>query len=238
MEPEIDEVPIVRIGPSMGRGWRDGGLVLVALLVVLVIKPWNSPSGPSSSAAPSPTATAVAAATTTPLLIQGSRRYDPIVFGRYEVQPAWEVWPAGYIVRMASTGPLAIDVPAPSGGPMFSAQPGPSPTPLATPPPDARQLLDMGRSENIGVIGLNTPAGVAIQSVELVRFDGPSWTSLALLSLDAPWKSTHFHVYGLAGAEAQPNVLGAWLPGVYRLDVTAIEAGKRVHLAVGLLVRS
>ena len=85
--------------PFEGRSAKVMALVIVFLLVAL-IKPWGDGS---QAVAPPVTASATASATpvaeaTSPASLDPWANYDHEIFGIYEPEPRWELWPAGYLV--------------------------------------------------------------------------------------------------------------------------------------------
>ncbi len=140
--------------PFEGRSAKIMALVIVFLLVAL-IKPWGDgsqavvpPVIASASATASPAAIAEAAS---PSPVDPWANYDHEIFGIYEPEPRWELWPAGYLVsfgyaiRIESTPAGATAgtvtpppvVPGASEAPVGSGAPAPSGTPAVTPPPSA-----------------------------------------------------------------------------------------------------
>jgi len=130
MDPNLEEdVPIVRLAPAFGRGWRLGGVLAAILVAGLVAKPWGT-GRPSPTrepvATPRPRATLGAFGG---YIIQGSRPYDPEIFGHYEAKPAWEIWPAGYVVEIGFAGPLPMATDAGGGSGIGGTE-----SPLSIPP--------------------------------------------------------------------------------------------------------
>ena len=131
--------------PFEGRSAKVLGLVLIALLVA-IIKPWGSgseavaPPPVAASAPASPAAPVAAAASPTPF--DPWANYDHEIFGIYEPEPRWELWPAGYLVSFGyafriesgsarqTPGGVASPAPGPSEGPTASTLPGASGRPL------------------------------------------------------------------------------------------------------------
>ena len=128
--------------PFEGRSAKVLGLVVIALLLA-IIKPWGS-----GSEAVAPPVTATASATETPVAVAPSptpihpwANYDHEIFGIYEPEPRWELWPAGYLVsfgyafRIESTpasqppGDGASPAPGSSGAPAASRVPSGSAAP-------------------------------------------------------------------------------------------------------------
>jgi hypothetical protein len=235
---EFGSVPTIRIRkPDQPGRWRLAGIVGAVFVVLLVAKPWGTRQPPASPPFSTPT----------PFVEPGraGRQYHPGLFGNYEIRPAWEIWPAGYVYRFGIAGPLTIDdglaspgpiaSPTTSGGIGRSPTPTPSATPQPTPPPGAGELVDLGPSDHLLVVALNTPADVHVTSARMWRMEpGGGRTELALIELPPPWPADYFHIYGLPPPNPGAG-LGVWEPGVYRLDVTVEPEG--TVRRIGLLVR-
>lgn len=232
--PEFEEIRLVRLTkPGDARPVQAGVVVVLALLAVLIARPWDESRG-IAIASPTPVAsesiaTARPEATVRP---DGARLYDPGLFGSFTVSPRWELWPTAYVYRFGLSGPLAIES---SGGTATGSAP-PEPA-AATPPPGADRIVDIGAADLLVVIGVNTPADTRVLDARLWRFaaDGPP-TRVALRELPPPWPVTTFHVYGLPVADnLEPNLVAAWAAGVYRLDLL-VDPGAEVR-RIGLFVR-
>src|SRR5206468_4183810 len=130
------------------------------------------------------------------------------------------------------SGPLAIGPPGAS--PDGSGLPEP---PLASAPPGADRIVDIGAADLLVVVGVNTPADTRVLDARLWRFPagGPP-IRMALRELPPPWPVSTFHVYGLRVADdADPNLVARWTPGVYRLDLL-VDPGAQIR-RIGLFVR-
>lgn len=197
-----------------GRGNKVLGLLVVTLAVALV-KPWGlvgtttpEPSQarlatPSPAPTPSPTPDPADTA---------SRKYDPLIFGDHELQPAWGLWPAGYLVSFGfamRAEPSSL----PGDG---SATSAPRPDPATPVWPAA---IDVPTGNHLLLIGVNTPNGFSVDRIHLVRqaADG-SATEVAVVRPPSPWPS-HFTVIAIDAGNA-PARVDFWAPGVYRLDLT------------------
>jgi hypothetical protein len=240
----FEDVPLVRVAPSSdARRIQVGTLVVLVALVVLIIKPWGEPvaqRGPAPTTAAIPSA--IAALTPRPTRTSrpdGARQYDPALFGRFTVVPRWELWPTLYVYQFGLMGPMSID-----GGSAPGAEPTPIPTATpkpprgpASPPPGAGQLIDIGSTDLLMVLGLDTPADTRVLDARLWRFPvGGAPVQMALQELPPPWPVNYFHVYGLrAAADDEPDLVAAWTPGVYRLDLL-VDPGAQIR-RIGLLVR-
>src|SRR6187402_3457073 len=89
---------IIRVpGPSSPLEGRSAKVIAVIVIGVFVaiIKPWGT-STPPSAARPSFTLPTPSVSAIPPL--PAVANYDPEVFGIYEPEARWELWPAGYLV--------------------------------------------------------------------------------------------------------------------------------------------
>jgi hypothetical protein len=196
-------------------------LVLVVALLVALVKPWSlAGTAPEPSQAllatapPSPSPSSPRGAPATPDPAHAlSRTYDPLIFGDHELQPAWGLWPAGYLVSFgfamrAEPSGAPTDPPAASGGPR--------PDPALPLWPAA---IDIPTGNHLLLIGVNTPIGYSVDGIHLVRqgADG-STADVAVAHLGSPWPS-HFTVIGIDSGTGTPRA-DFWAPGDYRLDLT------------------
>jgi hypothetical protein len=242
--PEFEEIPTVRIGRAADRRRTQTAFVVMAIAVTAaILKPWGNGPAPPAARPTSPNP----ASSTVPFDPAAPRGYDPNLFGHYEVKPAWELWPAGYVYQFGISGPLRLDedspVPTASGptpggpdGPAASPPPGrPSPSPPASPPPGAAELVDVGAADHLVVLALNTPAGTRVLDARLWQFPtGAAPARIRLMELPPPWPVDYFHVYGIP-VHDDPAELAPWRPGVYRLDVL-VDPGVAVR-SIGVLVQ-
>ncbi len=234
--PEFEEIPVFRLGrPADAQRVHVATILVLAILVILIIKPWGETPPPTMAvASPSPVASAAApsirpAETARP---DGARIYDPALFGRYAVTPRWEIWPTAYVYKFGLSGPLAIDSTATNPD-----ESGPPEQPPARPPPGAGQLIDVGAADLLMVLGLNTPTESRILDARLWQFPSAGApVRMALRELPPPWPVNTFHVYGLLSPnDADPYVVASWAPGVYRMDLL-VDPGATIR-RIGLLVR-
>ena len=234
--PEFEEIPVVRLGhPADARRAQAATIIVVAILAILIAKPWGETRPPTIAVASPSRVASLAAPSIRPaetVRPDGARIYDPALFGRYAVTPRWEIWPTAYVYKFGLSGPLAIDSGA--TGPLES---GPPQQPPASPPPGAGQLIDVGAADLLMVLGLNTPSESRILDARLWQFPsaGPP-VRIALRELPPPWPVDTFHVYGLLSpGDADPYVVAGWTPGVYRMDLL-VDPGAEIR-RIGLLVR-
>src|SRR2546423_1200416 len=96
--------PVVPAGRRRDR-WLPASITAVAFLVLVSIaKPWGRgaaplTSFPSAASSPSP----ATAESTRP---RSRGRYDPALFGQDAPDPAWQLWPAGYVVDLPTPWPV------------------------------------------------------------------------------------------------------------------------------------
>ena len=210
--------------------WLPASIAAVTILILIAIaKPWGGPSVPLASF---PSVTPTPPQPTRP---PGRGRYDPALFGRDAPEPAWQLWPAGYVVDFGLAGPVPIG--SSGSGDDGSAPPslGPSPSspptarPSGSPPPYGSAVpIRIGQADNLVVLGINTPADIDVVRIRLLRYEGDRTVTVPVVPLPAPWPVGHFHVIGMESSDGT-DVLGAWRPGVYRLDLV---------IAGGSIVRS
>lgn len=233
------EVPRAPLGRPPARSWLPGiawGFLVIVGLAIL--KPW----GTSPSTGPDPTVQPTfvfgPAATERPRV----RGYDPRLFGLREPDPAWELWPAGYVVQFGIAGPVRVhgqDDPDASPGASPSvpvaapspaaASPGVAPGPSASADPDLEgHVVELGAADHLVALGINTPVEHRVVAVDLRRIDQGrgSGVAVAIVRLPTLWESEHFIVIAPEDplAAGQP---GPWQAGLYRLDLTTAQGEVR-----------
>jgi hypothetical protein len=230
------DVPRSPLGRPPAGTWLPGVAGAVALVLVLaVLKPWSAPDpGP-------PAATTQPTFYIAPTERTGHRPYDPVLFGGREPDPAWELWPAGYVVQFGMAGPVKVHgqdgSPAPgAGGPSPSGpagSAGPEPSPAGTAP--ASNVVDLGPADHLIALGINTPSEIRVQSLALwllVENQGGGADEVSIVHLPTLWESSHFLVIGIEDPNA-PGQAGPWPPGLYRLEIsTAFGDVREVLLRV------
>jgi hypothetical protein len=229
---DLQRVPVDRPLP---RSWLPTILSALAVVVALaVLKPWQDRSATAPVGTPGASRTLPSS--------QPTRRaprseYDPRLFGTREPDPAWELWPAGYVVEFGLAGPLPVhgqDGPSPGTSPRTSAVPtqgasaSPSTSPAPSPAPDPELVVDLGPADHLIALGINTPADVRIVEIDLWLQRGEACCDeqVPIVRLPTLWDSQHFLVIGIADPE-RPGETGPWLPGEYRLDLVTIAAEVR-----------
>jgi hypothetical protein len=232
---EFHPVPLDR---PPRRSWLSAFGSLVAIVLVLaVVKPWGE------RAAPAPTPAATPGVSARPVLTARPVRdtYDPRLFGSREPDPAWELWPAGYVVEFGLAGPLVVagqdgtgetGAPEPSGRPNGTpvSPPGSDGSPFPGPSAagSAGPVVDLGAADHLIALGINTPADVRVVEIDLWLQRGEACCDepVAIVRLPTLWDSQHFLVIGIADPEL-PGETGPWIPGEYRLDLVTIAAEVR-----------
>ncbi len=224
---EFKPLPVDRSPP---RSWLSTlGSVAAIVLALAVIKPWGDPGTPT----PTTAATAGRSAGPVPTVRPERTEYDPRLFGTREPEPAWELWPAGYVVEFGIAGPLRVGG---QGQPAGSQGPPGSAAPSATGDPDsgADLIVDLGPADHLIALGINTPSDVRIAEISLWMQRGVACCSQAvpIVRLPTLWESRHFLVIGIADPE-RPDDTGPWPPAEYRLDlVTSVGEIRSVRLRV------
>jgi hypothetical protein len=223
--------------PRPDRDWLPtAGLALTGILVLAIVKPWD--------AFP---ATTVADPTAQPTFFvrpterTGPRDYDPRLFGAREPDPAWELWPAGYVVQFGLAGPVRVTGQGePTGGPGPTSEGSPPPAasvrpgasaaasaPVGTGSPVIEHVVDLGPADHLVALGINTPLDAQVASFRLLRRTDDRTELVPVIRLPTLWESAHFIVIApedpvAAGQPAQ------WTAGAYRLELTTVFGELRV----------
>lgn len=231
---EFERVPL---RPRPDRSWLPRVAVAVALFVgIAILKPWDvMRTGVAGNATPLPTFFV------RPTERTGARPYNPVLFGLREPDPAWELWPAGYVVRFGLAGPVRVGDPGSTAAPVGSAGPGggappsgapgtegpPATTATVTQPPSNEGVVDLGPADHLVALGINTPLDVRLESVQLSRLDDETSTPVPIVRLPTLWESSHFTVIApedpVERGQAAP-----WEPGLYRLALTPTFGDVRI----------
>jgi hypothetical protein len=229
---DLQRVPIDRPLPT---SWLPTLLSVSGILLALaIVKPWADRSAPSVASSP---AASHAAPRAVPTSRVARSAYDPRLFGIREPDPAWELWPAGYVVEFGIAGPLPVGGQGAAASPAATdtQEPPPGASPVASPEPGASvgpatdaHIVDLGPTDHLVALGINTPADVRVERIALWLLTGAPCCpdAVSILRLPTLWDSRHFLVIGVADA-AQPHVPGDWAPGEYRLDLTTVTGDVR-----------
>ncbi len=221
---EVHRVPLRR--PPSHNFVPATGVLFAAFVTTLILKPWQAGVPPAEVTA-LPTFVFVTEPSRDPAL----RNYDPRLFGGREPDPAWELWPAGYVVEFGMAGPVDVPDPdhlvsvapsampsdAPPRSPWASAEPTTSGAPATAMP--IRRSINLGPADHLVALGINTPLDAGVERIELWRADR---RVVPLIRLETPWHSLHFFVIAPEDSEV-PGGVGAWAPGVYQLDLTTVS---------------
>jgi hypothetical protein len=242
---EFERVPL---RPRPDRNWLPtAGLAFAVFLVLVIVKPWES-SRPATAGDPTPPPTFFVR----PTERIGVPDYNPILFGLREPDPAWELWPAGYVFRFGLAGPVKVQgqdgaspapattlPPAPatpgssaapeeSGNPAASPAPEPGASPAATPLPSEPGVIDLGPSDHLVALGINMPLDFRVISIDLEFERGADCCLEAVPYVHLPtlWESAHFIVIAPEDpvAKGQPDT---WKSGEYVLYLAAQDGELR-----------
>lgn len=191
--------------------------MLVVVIVALAIEPWGStraPAGPTPSPYQARTsASPIDPAGPTDARPLAVRPYRPEAFGPPPSEAEWSIRTStARIMRVPSVG-LADSEDIASG-----------------------PVVDLGPGADLDVIVISGPAGAALDTVRLWRFEArgrPERQDLARLA--APWANVAAWAIGLRAPGAGADRVAAWEPGLYRLDLLIEPAGRirMVMLSVG-----
>ena len=214
--------------PLHGTSARIIGVVLVGITLA-ILKPWAG-AGPEPAARSSPRPTASSAPVPSTVAIAN---YDPSVFGEYEPEPDWELWPAGHLVSFGfamridgGTRSAAPTLPSPSGEPAPSSSGPPvAPTQDAGRPGAGRDAagpvwpsaISITASSHLALIGVNMPLGHDVRAALWRLDDDGTSTGYPVIELPSPWPK-HFVVLAMDdGSGRAPRE--SWPTGRYRLDL-------------------
>jgi hypothetical protein len=186
--------------PSKGSPFHRGSALLggVLLIVVgsLILEPWAPPAAPSVASASQAPSSASSAAPRPTALAPTVRIYDPQAFGP---APAEQVW----AVHTPTDTTLVPQIGRPAGEDISS---GP--------------VVDLGPADALDVVMLSGPAGSDIREMRLWWFEpGAAPVRMELDRPPSPWGDATAWPIGLRGDGVADDVVGAWQPGLYRLDL-------------------
>jgi hypothetical protein len=162
------------------------------------------------------------------------QNYDPDVFGLYEPTPAWELWPAGFLVSFGFSTrieSLTVGSDAPSAPPDGSPQPS-SPADPGTPGPAGSPggggtgtsepvwpaTITVSSGTHLSMFGINTPLGSRVASVTLSRREPTGGlTRVPIVRPPSPWP-VHFTIIAMDDGNGR-DPRKSWPPGEYLLDL-------------------
>jgi hypothetical protein len=158
--------------------------------------------------------------------------YDQSVFGPFEPEPEWSVWPGGffvtilYVTREAHQEPSAA--PTPSGG-----LPAPSSSPPGTAAAGWPASITIGPGDHLLWLGLDTPLAFTVRTATVWRLheDG-SRTSVPVVRLPTEW-GANFAVIGIPVAPGSDR-LSVWPRGEYEVSVQLGPNGEMRTLSVDI----
>jgi hypothetical protein len=205
--------------------WLPAWIAAITFIVLVAIaKPWGR------GAAPLPAFPSASVATPAASRLAGRGRYDPALFGQDAPDPAWQLWPAGYVVDFGLAGPVTMTTESSASPSAPPSPPGRRPPPSASPAPsfDGGDPIRIGQADNLVVLGINTPADVDVVQFRLTRLEGTTSVVVPIVVLATPWPVHYFHVIGIESPDAS-DVLGSWRAGIYRLSLIGGD---------GVLIRS
>jgi hypothetical protein len=198
--------------------WLPAWIAAITFIVLVAIaKPWGR------GAAPLPAFPSASVATPVASRLAGRGRYDPALFGQDAPDPAWQLWPAGYVVDFGLAGPVTMTTEssaspsAPSSPPARDRTPSPRPSPTPSLGGEGDPIR-IGQADNLVVLGINTPADVDVVQFRLTRLEGTTSVVVPIVVLATPWPVHYFHVIGIESPDAS-DVLGPWRAGIYRLSL-------------------
>ena len=196
--------------PVDGR-WRAAAVVVAAVTVVLLAKPWGPTPDTGSDGTPW-RSTDTAATSPTPT----SRMWDPASLGEAPPAPAWELWAAGRATRIRFVGPADGFAPRPSVGPGDSAVIG-------------GPVIDLGPADAVTTVAVNRPLDHDIGAIRLWHLPtGAEPERMDLVELPDPWGVDHVRVFGLHVRGLPGDAVAPWRAGLYRLDLL-IEPNGRIR---------
>jgi hypothetical protein len=183
-------------GSPLHRGSAALGGVLLIVVAALVVEPWAPPAPPSvasASQAPPATSPDVPRATALPPTV---RAYDPAAFGPAPTEPVWAVHTPTDITLVPQVGrPMGEDI---SSGP----------------------VVDLGPADALDVVILSGPPDGDVREMRLWWFEpGGVPVRMDLDRPPSPWGAATAWPIALRGEDVTDDIVGAWQPGLYRLDL-------------------
>jgi hypothetical protein len=216
---DLQRVP----GPRVPFG-RHGDLTALGLLVIvatLIVKPWGDTSVPLDAAAP-PSPSPVA--TPAPTAFEAGYGYDQSIFGPFEPNPEWSIWPAGffvtvlYVTREAREEAVPVS-PAPTGTGSPAPTEGAGPGATSAPATGWPEVVTIGPGDHLLWLGINTPIEWTVGEATVWREAlGEPRTEVPVVRLPSSW-GPHFTILGIPAA-AGSDRLAIWPQGSYDVEVT------------------
>ncbi|MBI2776853.1 MAG: hypothetical protein HYX57_06285 [Chloroflexi bacterium] len=214
---EVERVPAPRV-PLGGRA-DLAAILLIAVVTMLVAKPWGSAAGPLDA---TPYASGPPTPTPGPTAFVVGYPYEQAVFGPFEPRPEWSIWPAGFFVTVLYVTREAVTSPAPVASGSDAALPLPSASrPAGSVAPDEAAwpaVISIRPGDHLLWLGIDTPVAWTVRGATVW------WTSLdgarsrvPVVQLASSW-GPNFSVIGIPAAQGSDR-LAIWEPGVYEVDV-------------------
>jgi hypothetical protein len=229
---DLQRVPAPRL--PFARHGEIAALGLLVIVAALIVKPWGATSA-ALDAGPRPTASP--AATPAPTAIEAGYAYDQSIFGPFEPNPEWSIWPAGFFVTVLyvtreSTDEVSVPVsPAPTG--TESPAPTEGAGPVATSPPATGwpEVVTIGPGDHLLWLGINTPIEVIVREARVWREDASGLrTEVPIVRLPSIW-GPHFTIVGIPAAAGSER-LAIWAQGRYDVEVTLDPGAEKRSIRV------
>lgn len=209
---ETQRVPAPRV-PLGGRA-DLAALILVTVLTVLITKPWGwgTPAEALAPAAPSPSVEVPPA----PTPFEAGYAYEQGIFGPFQPDPEWSIWPAGffvtvlYVTREATQAQPDDVLPTPRT---------PQATPAATPATGWPELITIGPGDHLLWLGINTPEEWLVREAVVWRLEpGGTRSAVPVIRLPSGW-GPHLAVVGIPIVPGSDR-LAIWPKGRYEVEVS------------------
>lgn len=186
--------------PSKGSPFHRGsaalGGALLVVVVALALEPWAEPTTPPA-ATTSPGSLAAARPDPSPTAVPPPvRKYVPETFGPAPSARDWAMHtPAGMTLVPQVGRPAGEDI---SSGP----------------------VVDLGPADSLDVAVLSGPTGSDVRELRLWWFaPGEPPTRMELDRPRSPWRDAAAWPIALRAGGVADDIVGAWQPGLYRLDL-------------------
>lgn len=186
--------------PSQGTPFHRGsaalGGALLVVVVALTLEPWAQPIPPPAASASRLPAEASPAQPRPPAVPPTVRTYTPDAFGSAPTEQDWAVHTPGGRTLVPQVGrPAGEDI---SSGP----------------------VVDLGPADGLDVVVLSGPTGSDIRALRLWWFaPGGAPVRMELDRPRSPWTDVAAWPIALRADDVADDRVGAWQPGLYRLDL-------------------